>query len=695
MLFGKPYKVWWWYVIGQPKKEKGLVPWLRNTLGEAPVFLQDLNPELNAQNMETLLDNEGYFNSTVSIDTVNQKRKLRLIYNAMVQPAYKIGAVHWRLDSSRLSKDILLLPIEGSLLKSGDQYNAKTIKAEKERITQLLKGKGYYYIEPDHLLSYIDTNHKSYTAFVYMAMNQPVPDSAKTPYAINHILVRTPFNFQPLPDSIMKIIPEFDGIYIYDSAKKFEPEIFVRAITYRKGSLYSLPEQNRTQIRLNSLGTFRFIKAQYAPVPAGKELMDVTYLIAPFQKRKLETEIGGFTRSNSYSGGQLSIQWGNKNFRRKAESLLIKATGSFELTPNDSLKNNNNWRLGLEASWNIPKLLIPFKTPQRPLPYFPKTSFPLSYDWVRHQDLYTEKYFNLRYELSWSDTSTREYRFSPFNLTITNTANFTNSYYIRESIDSEINVVIPTIVIPSLSFQYIIKSNPINKAHSMFLHTGVELAGNLLGLIKGNNGPFSTKIANAYFMQFVKLATDFRYYHKLGNDLNLASRMIIGASYPYGNSPFLPFSRQYIIGGANSLRGFIPRHLGPGGTLATDIQQSVFPQIGGDYKLELNTELRYSLGGRLKGAVFADAGNIWMKDTVLYGEAGKLTKDFYKQIAVDAGIGLRVDVSIVVIRLDLAVPFYKPWLPEGERWTFESMKPGSKDWRKENLIWNFALGYPF
>jgi outer membrane protein insertion porin family len=528
-----------------------------------------------------------------------------------------------------------------------------------------------------------------------MTMNDPVPASAKTPYTIDRIIVHTPFTtFQTLPDSTVIALPRQDGIFVYDSSRKFKPDLFSRSITYRRGSLYSLPEQNRTQVRLNSLGTFRFIKPQFTPTAAGSSFMNVTYFMAPYQKRKLQTEIGGFTRSNSYSGGQLSVQWENKNLFKRAESLVIKATGSFEVTPNDSLQDNNNWRLGIETSLNLPKLLAPFRAGHQSA-YFPKTSFPLSFDWIRHQDLYTEKYFNVRYELSWHDAREREYRLTPVSLTITNTANFTNSLTARQALDSGLSYALPTIVIPSVVFQYIVGSNAPGKKYSTHLHTGIELAGNILGMIKGNSGYFSTKVANAYFTQFVKAAVDFRYYLKLKKDVTWANRVIIGGSYPYGNSPFLPFSRQYIIGGANSLRGFLPRKLGPGSAQATELQQSTFPQIGGDYKLEVNTELRTSLGGRLKGAVFIDAGNIWMKDSVLYTPAGRLTKDFYKEIAIDAGAGLRVDISILVIRLDLAIPFYKPWLPQGQRWTFNALKPGDPDWRKENLIWNFALGYPF
>ena len=374
------------------------------------------------------------------------------------------------------------------------------------------------------MLSYIDTNHNNYTAAVYLAMNEPVTANAKKPFTINKVVVQTPFTtFEPLPDSVVQTLPQQDGVYVYDSSKKFKPDVFSRSITFRKGSLYSLPEQNKTQIRLNSLGAFRFVKPQFSKVEDSSDLLNVTYFMAPYQKRKLQTEIGGFTRSNNYTGGQLSVQWANKNLLKRAENLVIKATGSFELTPNDSLEDNNNWRLGLEATLNIPRLLAPFRAGYKSA-YFPKTSFPLSFDWVRHQDLYTEKYFNVRYELTWRDSGNREYRLTPMSLTITNTANFTNTFSALQNIDSTLEYTLPTIIIPSVVFQYIVSKNS-SKKYSTFLHTGVEFAGNILGLAKGNNGYFSTKVGNAYFAQFVKAAVDFRYYRKLKKELTWANRI--------------------------------------------------------------------------------------------------------------------------------------------------------------------------
>ena len=165
---------------------------------------------------------------------------------------------------------------------------------------------------------------------------------------------------------------------------------------------------------------------------------------------------------------------------------------------------------------------------------------------------------------------------------------------------------------------------------------------------------------------------------------------------PYGNSKFLPFSRQFIIGGSSSLRGFSPRNIGPGTTLTSAFQQLYYPQVGGDYKLEMNSELRFPIiAPRLKGAVFLDAGNIWTRDSILYSPTGQLTKGFLKQLAVDAGVGVRVDASILIIRLDVAFPLAKPWLPEGQRWVLQKVDLWDKNWRSENLVFNIGFGYPF
>ena len=162
---------------------------------------------------------------------------------------------------------------------------------------------------------------------------------------------------------------------------------------------------------------------------------------------------------------------------------------------------------------------------------------------------------------------------------------------------------------------------------------------------------------------------------------------------PYGNSAYLPFSKQFVIGGSSSLRGFRPRQLGPGKVITTADQQVSYPQIGGDYKLELQSELRFPIVGAVKGALFAEAGNIWTKTNLLYGDDGKFNGNFLKDLGVDMGIGIRVDINVLLLRLDVATPLRKPWLPVGQQWI--NVNLGDREFRRANLVFNLGIGYPF
>jgi outer membrane protein assembly factor BamA len=177
--------------------------------------------------------------------------------------------------------------------------------------------------------------------------------------------------------------------------------------------------------------------------------------------------------------------------------------------------------------------------------------------------------------------------------------------------------------------------------------------------------------------------------------MDLANRFLIGIGMPYNNSALLPFAKQYIIGGSNSIRGFSVRSLGPGSYKPTVEDKRFFQIIGGDYKILANSELRIPFTSIVNGAVFVDVGNIWTKDTLLFGPQGKLTKSWFKELAVATGIGLRFDATVILIRLDLGIPLRKPYLPDGERWVFDKINFGSSSWRKENLVLNIGLGYPF
>jgi outer membrane protein assembly factor BamA len=225
----------------------------------------------------------------------------------------------------------------------------------------------------------------------------------------------------------------------------------------------------------------------------------------------------------------------------------------------------------------------------------------------------------------------------------------------------------------------------------------LDLAGNLTGLITGANVEKGKerKIFGVPFSQFAKIENDFRFYHKFNEKTSLATRAIAGVAYPYGNSEYIPFSRQFFSGGSNSVRAFRARTLGPGSFDPRTIKPGYYFDQSGDVKLELNAEYRANLYKFLNVALFADAGNVWLINEDSQRPGAKFSKEFLSEMAVGAGFGLRLDFSILILRLDLAMPLRVPYYEKGERWTFDKINFGDSSWRKDNLILNIAIGYPF
>ncbi|RYG40760.1 MAG: hypothetical protein EOO01_26635, partial [Chitinophagaceae bacterium] len=278
-FLGRYNKVWWWYVIGESTKQKGFKHWLREQLGEEPVFFSTVDTGWNAQNIQMFLANDGYFNSQVSADTVARGYKVKAVYRVHVERPYLLDEVAWRLDSSDLSKEIVRLPLRESALRKGQRYDTDVIKAEAQRVSNLLKEKGYYYFKHDDILTLVDTNQNNHTASVFIGVEPKISPRHKVPFSINRIV--TVVQHPRSTDSAATSMVIKDNIHVDDAEKKFKPVIFPRAITYRPGNLYSLPEQNRSISRLNSYGVFRFIRSEFKPAPGKNNMLDVYYYANP------------------------------------------------------------------------------------------------------------------------------------------------------------------------------------------------------------------------------------------------------------------------------------------------------------------------------------------------------------------------------------------------------------------------------
>lgn len=237
----------------------------------------------------------------------------------------------------------------------------------------------------------------------------------------------------------------------------------------------------------------------------------------------------------------------------------------------------------------------------------------------------------------------------------------------------------------------------LSKPTTIYYKGTLDLAGNVTGLVTGANvkKDKEKKIFGVPFSQYAKMEHDFRFYHKFTEKTSFASRFIGGIAYPYGNSEFIPFSKQFFAGGSNSIRAFRARTLGPGSFDPRTIEPGTLLDQAGDIKLELNAEYRANLYKFLNVAAFVDAGNVWLINDDKNRPGGKFSKEFLSEIAVGAGVGLRLDFSILILRLDLAMPLRVPYYEKGDRWAFDRINFGDSSWRKDNLILNIAIGYPF
>lgn len=697
MIFGYPYRLAMWYAIGETKKQSGFKYWLRNQLGEPPVLNTTVDVKSNSTNLQAYLENKGYFKSYVSGKTENKGYKQKTIYVAKVSQPYFIDSSVWILDSSTLSRNILSIKNKNRYVIKGEQFDLENIKAERNNIDLSLKRSGFYFFSPDFIKAYVDTTNGKNLLNVFYTIKTEMPENARYPQLINSVTIFPNYTLiLPPPDTSKFGLTNYDGYFIRDTVHNYKPRTLTRPLTYQVGEKYNLNEHNNTLNRYINMGQFKFVKSRYEPTTdsLASKRMDVYYYLTPLKKKNFNAEIAGFTKSNSFNGGQINVNWKNRNLFKGAEQFNIKAYGALETSSIDTLRANNNFRVGTEISLAVPRFVMPFKIKESHY-FLPITKFALGYEWIRRQQLYTKNFIKLQYDLSWKESIKKEHALTPLSITYNNATQFSPQYLAQINKFLVLSYAVLPEIITSSSYNFSYKSNNPSAENIISFNGNVDIAGNIVGLINKPKQAFSEKIGGAYFAQYGKFDAELRYSRKLNTDVYLSNRLNIGIGIPYGNSSYIPFSRQFIIGGGNSLRGFVPRQLGPGRVLTTAEQQTAYPQIGGDFKLEGQTELRFPIIGRLKGAIFADAGNIWSKNSLIFGEDARLTNQFMKDIAVDGGIGFRLDISVLIARLDVGIPFRKPWLPRGAEWVIDKIDFGSPSWRKNNIVLNIGIGYPF
>jgi outer membrane protein insertion porin family len=682
---------------GQPKKAKGIRYWLRNKVGEAPVLFSKVDLDYNAAILRNFMENKGYFKTRVSADSTARNKRATAEYIILPKKQYKIKSVQFPTDSSDLGKSIAKTS-RRTLLKEGNPYDLDIIKAERERIDARLKEKGYYYFNPDYILAQVDTTKGDHEVTIKLKIKDETPDKATIAYKINKIVVYP--NFSLLKDSVTyknEDVVQYKDFTIIDSAHTFKPRVFDRTLYFKKGDLYNRKNHNLSLNRFVNLGTFSFVKNEFKVSDSIKNTLDAYYYLTLLPKKFIRVEVLGKTNSASYTGTEVNVNWNNRNVFRGAELLTVSVFGGADFQLSGENKGHNIFKLGTETSLTWPRFITPFKM-EGSSEFVPRTKATVRYEYQNRTQLYALNSFKTSFGYIWKNNIRKEHQLNIVDITYVSPNNVTAEYEEDILDDPSLGKVIEKQLIFGPTYSYTFTNTMLKRRKNTFyFNAEVDLAGNVTGLATGANikQGDTIKIFDVPFSQYVKAKVDFRHYFKIGKESELASRIIVGAGFAYGNSTTLPTTKQFVVGGTNSIRAFRARSLGPGSYLAPLTSNSYLPDQSADLKLEFNTEYRAKIYGLMKGALFVDAGNIWLLNADPDKVGAEISKDFMKEIAVGTGAGLRFDFSFLILRTDLAFPLRKPYLPEGQRWVIDDIDFGSSSWRKENLILNIAIGYPF
>lgn len=721
-VFGYPIRVGLYYLFGEPKKPKDFRSWFRKKFGREPVFASARAISANVPIMNATMKNEGYFGSTVSGSLKEDGYKARGVYQAKVLPRFYIDSVAFQRDSTGMPVRPVISALQASskrtIFKKGDPYRLENIKLERERIGQALKQRGLYYFTPDYVGVLANNDSATHRTTLIFYVKPDMPDAAGVPYAIRNVFIYPNYNLSTarIDTNQRRAYQSDERFSIVDSSRRFDPKLFRDVVTVEPGKRYNSRQQDLTLSRLVNVGAFKFVRNRFEPDQQGDSaVLDVHYYLTPYPTKSVRLELDGTSRSNNFNGTQAILSWRNRNILKRAELLTLNANVGIELQVGAGDQAITNYRYGAEATLSFPRLVSPYHFWYDQRQALPKSNATLGYQTIIRGGLYRINSFNTTFGYAWRQSQRVEHVFQPLN------ANYIYVPLNRVG-DRVRDILIDTAVTQVVKEQYIntvyrsdqlilstlytfnYNSSPRSNSPNTFrLTTNVEAAGNLASLFFRRLLPDDNRkgIFGVPYAQFLRLDADSRFYRRLTSNVTWANRLFTGLGIPYGNSKGfpLPLTRQYFVGGSNSIRAFRPRAIGPGLFTRDTLQVSAFQDGGGDIRLEANTELRTKFNKYIEGAVFIDAGNTWTyypsAGLTVDARAGQFTSNFYRQIAIGTGVGIRIDLSYFLVRFDLATPLRKPYQTNGSNWVIDQINFRSRDWRKQNLVFNIGVGYPF
>lgn len=692
-----PFPIGLWVYNNWNDSAKGLKGWLYRKLVAQPRLISDAKPEMRVKLMEQILDNNGYFGSKASYDIVydkKNKRKAKINYTVDITKPYPIDSIiYFNRTSPPIYGFIDSIVKKSPYLKKGEIFCVDSLSAERIRIANSMRNRGYYYFRPEYVEFLADSMISPGAVALKMTLAENMPQMAKQQYRTGNIhttVLRRSDTYAGTPDTLHTE----KGEVIVMRPAKLRKNLIPSCITFRKGKLFSVRDMNRTQTRFSRLGIFNNIQIQPVPVDTtpGHALLDV-YNIVQFENPiEASIEVNASSKSNSYLGPGLILGITNRNMFGGGEKLTVQFNADYEWqTGRNRSSVFNSYEFGLNATLAFPRMLAPrfVKRSERELNW---TTISLGANILNRPKFFKLADFNTGITYEWRHSRHVLNQFTPFKLTYNKLISTTHEFDSIMAQNPAIALSFQSQFIPQLSYTYTYdRYFERERINGINFQVSVTEAGNLFnGIWTACGVDGEKKLFGTPFSQFIKGQVQLVYNRRLIRGTNhwLVSRVLIGAEHAYGNSREVPYSEQFYIGGANSIRAFTVRSIGPGSYRVPESQRNGYFDQTGTFKLELNTEYRFPIISMLHGAVFLDAGNIWLLKNDPLRPGGQLKGNtFLKDLALGTGIGLRVDIGMMVIRGDLGYGLHAPYYNNTPHYFNIPFK--------DALAFHLAIGYPF
>ncbi|WP_304131637.1 translocation and assembly module lipoprotein TamL [Mesonia mobilis] len=672
-------------------------------IGEEPVYFSDVELSETEELIYNRLENRGFFYSLIESNSIidSSSHTAKVNYEVTLKKPYVLETYQLEKDSLPSTDSLELVKKlekavvdENSVIKKGMRFDLADFKSERERIDEFLKQEGYYNFNGNFLIFEADTNTYDNKKFdLFLRLKDNVPDKSKVPYIIDDVDVYPNESIETRDQE--KDTVSLDSLDFIQAKEFFKPKRLSPYILLKPGQRYNPILSKYTSRRLSSIGTYKFVNIHYKENDTvvdenGFRHLDAIIELSPLQKRSLRAELQGVTKSNNFAGPGLGLTYTNRNWFKGGEQLNIRGSVAYEKQFSSGEQSGlSSLQLGLETSVRFPRLLFPIVDVNKRFKYsIPQTEVKLGIDYLNRSQLYSLNSYQTSFGYIWKANRYVTHQLNPININYVRLGNVTEEFndilnqnqFLRRSFEQQF--------IAGLTYGFTYNELVDNyRTGALYFNFNFDIAGNTLSLFDQSatdeDGNAVNEFLGLQYAQYAKGDIDIRYHYKLNDDGQvLIARLFGGLGYSYGNSESLPFVKQYFAGGPYSVRAFRIRGLGPGSYQPTDESSyNAYFDRAGDIRLEANLEYRFPLFNYVNGAIFTDAGNVWLlrENDALPG--GKFSSSFTNELGIGSGVGVRVDIQGFVIRFDLASPLKRP----AKSFEFEYDSP----------VLNFAIGYPF